>query len=234
MKITIIEEFDTPSQAAEFIARVTGGIVIDTVANEVVDPATITKTTKERKPRADAGQPRGAYKPRDKEANAASAGAQSGGATPQAAPSAGSAPAPTAALAAAASTTTGGPAASEPGVGDKASASVSQPAAPATPTKSSAPQEPTSAAVGQSSPPAAAAEDFPATLDGARAAMKALDQTANKGMDACIAALKAHGVNRITDLDTAKYPEFIKFVLGQSSAEGIAKAKVWAADKAKK
>ena len=121
-------------------------------------------------------------------------------------------------------TTTGEPAASEPGVVGQASAAPQQPAAPATPTPSSAPQEPKSAADGQSVPPAAAAEDFPATLDGARKAMAALNKTKNKGMDACIAALKASGVNRISDLPKEKYADFIKSVIDQASKEGIAEA----------
>lgn len=67
--------------------------------------------------------------------------------------------------------------------------------------------------------------DFPATLEGARKAMAALNATAGRGMDACIQALKAAGVNRISDLPKEQYADFIKSVLVQSSKEGIEVAK---------
>ena len=131
-------------------------------------------------------------------------------------------------------TTTGEPAA--PSVtAEQAGAAATASAAPATPTTSSAPQEPKSAAEGQHEPPAAAAEEseFPATLDGARAAMAALNATAGKGMDACIGTLKVFGVNRISDLPAEKYGHFINDVLSQSSPEGLTAGRAKLAEQAK-
>lgn len=79
----------------------------------------------------------------------------------------------------------------------------------------------------QGSSPAAVSTDpdFPATLEGARKAMAALNATSGKGMDACIGQLKGHGVNRISDLPKEKYAAFIEAVLAECSKEGIEAAK---------
>lgn len=120
--------------------------------------------------------------------------------------------------------TTGEPVALEPGQGS-ASTPTPQPVAPAAPTISSAPQTsqggapltaPTGGTATGGAAPAVA--EFPATLEGARAVMKKLNDTKGKGMDACIAALKAHGVNRISDLPKEKFGEFVKYVLSQIPA----------------
>lgn len=195
MRITITQDFDSAAEAAEFLARVTGGIIIDQIANEVVEPGTIAAAAaakKERKPRADAGKKREPYGPR---------------ATP-----------------------------TEPATASHSGSTVGENATAPTAgsTNSSAPQPSTATVTAASSKEGvgqgavAAAEDFPATLDGARKAMKALDQTKGKGMDACIAALKATGVLRISDLKAEQYAGFIKEVLSQASPDGVKAAIEWA------
>jgi hypothetical protein len=58
-----------------------------------------------------------------------------------------------------------------------------------------------------------------AEYDGVRAAMKNLNDA--KGMDACIASLKAHGVNRISDLSKEKIAGFIEYVREQITAKRV-------------
>lgn len=125
--------------------------------------------------------------------------------------------------------TTGEPVASEPGVPGSASAPTPQPAAPATPTQPSAPADPASAPQATSgsatvAEPAAEDQQFPRTEEGVRLAMQCLNKTKGQGTEACWAALKAHGVVRITELPKEKFDEFIKYVLAKSSKEGIAEA----------
>ena len=188
MKITITHDFSTVEEAAQFLARVGNqAIVINQLSetpiptSEVIAAFEANRTEveqqqpKTRKPRSDAGKPRGAYKPRE--------------------------------------TTTGEPASD--GGGQKAVTPASQ---PATPTTSSAPAPATALPTVGENATAPAAEEFPATLDGARAAMKKLNDAPGLGMDACIASLKAHGVNRISDLPKEKFAEFIKYVLAQVPA----------------
>lgn len=193
MKITIVSEFSTPVEAAAFLARVVrdGSAPAAEVSDNPTSAPVPQATTDKpaRKPRADAGQKREPYGPRTTEAKAGEAGAPSG--TPSTATS-GQEPAASAAAPTAAS-----------------------PAA-ASPAKSSAPAQGQSS--GTAGTPTSAAEDFPATLEGARKAMAALNATTGRGMDACIQALKAAGVNRISDLPKEKYADFIKDVLVQSSA----------------
>lgn len=64
-----------------------------------------------------------------------------------------------------------------------------------------------------------AAEDYPATLDGVRAAMKRLNDA--KGMDACIGALKFHDVVRISDLPEEKYAAVIAYAISRIHADGV-------------
>ncbi len=121
-------------------------------------------------------------------------------------------------------TTTGEPPASEPGTVAVDSAAVATPAAKAPPPISSAPTPPVQPGSTPGAESAAEEPEFPATLDGARAALKKLNDVPGKGMDACIAALKAHGVNRISDPALQeKYAEFIKYVLGQIPQSAAAK-----------
>lgn len=180
MRITITHDFSTAEEAAQFLARVCDPVI---TINHLAGKPTFTETSSEkpaRKPRSDAGKPRGPYKPRE--------------------------------------TSTGEPAASEPGYTGEGIPARTPPAAPATPTTSSAPAPAAASSAPTSTQAMPVAEEFPATLDGARAAMKKLNDTPGLGMDACIASLKAHGVNRISDLPQEKFAEFIKYVLAQVSA----------------
>lgn len=182
MKIVITEEFDNLIAASEFLVRAYGQhpIALTPPPSAPIGNQQSKPEKPARKPRSDAGKPRGEYKPR--------------------------------------ATTTGEPAASEPGVQGQDSAVAPLPAAPATPTQSSAPA-PTGSDEKSVTRDVPAAEgsnpNFPATLEGARAAMKRLNDAPGKGMDACIGALKAHGVNRISDLPKEKYAAFIEYVVGQ-------------------
>lgn len=207
MRITITQDFDSAAEAAEFLARVTGGIIIDQVANEIVEPGTIAAAAaakKERRPRADAGKKREPYGPRAQNAEGAPTGTQPQAQTGAPVPAVSGGDVPNEAAASSAPKSS---------ASEKANAEVSTSGSGRTPG-------------GPDATPAA--EYFPATLDGARKAMKALDQTKGKGMDACIAALKATGVLRISDLKAEQYAGFIKEVLSQASSEGVKAAIEWA------
>lgn len=202
MKITIVSEFDSVPAAAAFLARVAGEEKV--VEGEVLE----TKDTKDttRKPRSDAGKARGpnARTTGSTEANPAGAGAQTG--------NPGGAPASSAAAPAGEASPVTAAASTPPqGAASTASSNAAPSSSASAAQSASAPNKP-------ADPAPSATEEFPATLDGARKAMKKLNDTPSKGMDACIAALKAHGVNRISDLPKEKYADFIKYVLDQVPA----------------
>jgi hypothetical protein len=116
-------------------------------------------------------------------------------------------------------TTMGEPAALEPGAVRGSASTPTPPAAPATPPASAAPAK--SAAV---EPPQApqAPEAADLTLDAVRETLGRLHAVPGKGMTACMAALKAFGVLRISDLPKEKYAEFSKHVLAQLPKEKAA------------
>ncbi len=187
MKITIAREFDTPEAAYAFLASVAGlsaePVVTAAAGEEVTAPSSPTAPSEKpaRKPRSDAGQPRGAYKRRG--------------------------------------TTTGESPASEPDTTAAVdSATVATVRGEGSPSNSPAPAE----AVSAPQAPAAsatvaepAAGEFPATADGARAALQALNQVPGKGMDACLATLRNFGVQRLSDLKQGDYAKFIERVVEQ-------------------
>ena len=210
MRITITQDFDDAAAAAAFLAKVTGQPAAPSVTPAGGGESSVGT------PPAVPVSPIGDKPARKKRADAGQPREPYG---PR--------------------TTTGEPAEKVQQDGtDKAVASApAQSALPVSPTTSSAPaKSPAEGDKPQPSgvPTAPVAEEFPATLEGARKAMKALDGTKGKGMEACIAALKAHGVNRISDLKAEQFAPFIKDVLVDSSAEGIETARKWAGQAAKK
>ena len=191
MKITITQDFETVEEAAEFLARVGSPLKgVDALAPQAKDAPATEKPA--RKPRSDAGKPREPYGPRTQEANAGAGGAPSDTSAPATpAPKAASAAAPAAPVPAAAS---------NPNVA---------PAAPVQPP----PNDP--AAAKKAAPKV---EDFPLTLDGARAAMKLLNDAPGKGTEACILALREFGVNRISEVKPEEYKKFILHILASLPA----------------
>jgi hypothetical protein len=193
MKVTITQDFDSVEDAADFLARVLGTAAQqpEQVIN-IVPPATftaeavaahtaaVTAGAKVRKPRADAGKPRGPHKDKDAAPAAPAAQAQ-----------------------------------------EAQRAEPVPPPAPATP-----PQAPAKV---DAAPPVSPTAGV--TLEDARAEMKRLNDTKGKGMDACIATLKAFGVNRISDLPKEKIGDFIKDVQAQIEAQTRSNALAKAAAK---
>lgn len=173
----IVKEPAAPAQGGAPLSEPTGGAATGGApAAAPEQPA----TKKPRKPRSDAGQPRGPYGPRTQEANAAGAGAPTDTpSTPNAGGEpTGSAPVPSAAPAAAASPETAAPA--------------------------PAPQQASAAANVAPTPGAAP------TLDDARAALGRINKTPGLGMPACMTHLQDFGVNRISAVKPEDYARFIK------------------------
>ena len=143
------------------------------------NPAPVTKT---RKPRADAGKPRGPYKSTG--ADAGTTASSTPGTTP------------------AADAVGGDPVTTE-------SPSATPTAAASAPTNSAAPTQAITPAP-ESATPAAAEPAKELTETDARAALARINQTAGLAMPACMAHLAKFGVDRITKLPKEKYAEFIK------------------------
>jgi hypothetical protein len=190
VKITVTREFDSADEAIEFIGAMDAprcALVLD--PGPEPDPAKIV-AKKPRKPRADAGQARGPYRPRGSASAAPATEAKPEGAG---VPSSSAPPlAPTAAS------------------GQVLPPANPRPAAPSGEAPTSvAPVKSSSAEAPQAAQAPAAAELTEADV---RATLGLLNSAPGGGMGACIKAIKDFGYERVSAMPKEKYADFDAYI----------------------
>jgi hypothetical protein len=195
VKITVTREFDSADEAIEFIGAIDASryclIHPDPVPADVVgDHVPETPAKKPRKPRADAGQARGPYRPRGSASAAPATEAKPEGA--------------------------GVPSSSAPVPAPTEASGTPRPLATPRPAAPSVAAQPSAAPVKSSSTEASQATQAPVATElteaDVRATLGLLNSAPGGGMGACIKAIKDFGYERVSAMPKEKYAEFDVYI----------------------